>query len=68
VYDLATASYVPYQWGVSTDIPVPKDYVGDGRTDLAIWRPSTGEWWLYFLGTNTYRGITHGTSGDVPIR
>jgi microcystin-dependent protein len=30
---LASASYVPYQWGVSTDIPVPKDYDGDGRDE-----------------------------------
>ena len=29
---------------------------------------NTGQWLLYFLGTNTWRAVTHGTAGDRPIR
>ena len=37
-------TYVSQQWGVATDIPVPGDYDGDGKTDVAVFRPSTGTW------------------------
>ena len=32
--------------GASTDVAVPGDYDGDGKTDLAVYRPSTGMWFV----------------------
>jgi hypothetical protein len=44
----ATPPSSTVQWGVPGDIPVPKDYDGDGRADIAVWRPGEANW--YFLG------------------
>ena len=52
--------------GVSTDTPVAGDYDGDGRTDVAVYTPSTGIWSIQrtSLGLSTYQW---GLAGDVPV-
>ena len=56
-------------WGLSTNIPVPGDYDGDGRTDPAVFRPSTGAWYILKSSTNytTSFGVSWGLSTDLPI-
>ena len=46
-------SLTPFQWGDVADIPVPADYDGDGTTDMAVWRPSTGQWIARLSATST---------------
>ena len=56
-------------WGLSTDVPVPADYDGDGKVDPAIFRPSTGGWYVLKSSSNytTSFGVLWGLSTDVPI-
>jgi len=57
LYDPTTDTYPPdsylkQNWGSGAlgDIPVPGDYDGDGKTDLAVWRKGDGTWRISYSG------------------
>lgn len=54
-------------WGRAGDVPVPADYDGDGLTDLAVWRPGDGTWWVIKSGSNQWSTQQWGTAGDIPL-
>jgi hypothetical protein len=56
-------------WGLGTDIAVPGDFDGDGRTDLAVYRPSSGTWYFLYAKNNftTSASAAWGTSTDRPM-
>jgi hypothetical protein len=59
-------------WGAAGDVPVPGDYDGDGRLDYAVFRPSTGQWFIRntdFVPLWETGGVPRswGQQGDIPI-
>ena len=55
------------QWGVLGDIPVPGDYDGDGKTDFAVYRPSTGVWFILNSASFTRHVQQWGGLDDIPF-
>jgi hypothetical protein len=55
------------QWGTAGDIPVPNDYDRDGISDIAVWRPWEGNW--YIIRSTDGCVLVHqwGTAADVPV-
>ena len=58
------------QWGDSaTDFLTPADYDGDGKADIAIWRPGTGGTAAFYIlqsSNGTVRIDSFGQTGDDP--
>ena len=57
-------------FGLSDDVLAPADFVGDFRTDLAVFRPSDGTWYIsrdYFNPAQNFISIRWGKTGDIPI-
>lgn len=51
-------------WGSPGDLPVRGHFFGTNLADLAIFRPSTGEWWLRDSNTGTVRVQQFGLGTD----
>jgi hypothetical protein len=60
--------YVRQQWGSASlgDVPVPADYDGDGRADVAVWRPSEGGWYIRRSSDHQISSFRFARNTDLP--
>ena len=63
----SAANAATQQWGQQGDVPVPRDFDGDGRADYVVWRPSTGVWWVLGSVSGAVRTQQWGQQGDIPV-
>jgi hypothetical protein len=57
---------IAFQFGNSSDKAVQGDYTGDGKADVALFRPNTGEWFVLRSENQSYYSFPFGTTGDIP--
>ena len=55
------------RFGLQTDVRVSEDYDGDGKTDIAVWRPSEGVWYRINSRDGSFSATAFGVSGDRPV-
>lgn len=48
-------------------IDAPSDFDGDGRTDISVFRPSEGVWYILNSFNNSFRALQFGQNGDYPV-
>ena len=63
----STAGLSAVQFGTAEDVPIPRDYDGDGKTDVAVYRESSTYWYRLDSSTGNFVPFQFGLPGDKPV-
>jgi len=63
----SNGAIVNHSFGTTGDVPVTGDYDNDGKSDYAVFRPSTNTWWVQQSSNGAITSTAFGTSGDIPV-
>jgi hypothetical protein len=63
--DIAGAQSLYLSW---TNVRRAVDYDFDGKADIAVWRPSTGEWFVSPSSTGQPFAVQWGFATDIPVQ
>ncbi|MDH3529522.1 MAG: S8 family serine peptidase, partial [Acidobacteriota bacterium] len=67
-HTLGSGGYQGFSFGLfADDVPIPGHYDGDLINDLAVWRRSTGTFYVYLSATSAVQVVNFGVDGDNPI-
>ena len=67
VRNACTNTVTSRTWGFRGGIPVQGDYDGDGKTDVAVYNPSNGDWWILNSATGNTTTVRCGIEEDLPV-
>jgi hypothetical protein len=62
----AQVTFTATSFGAANDKIVPADYDGDGKAEIAVFRPSNGVWYFLRSSDNQFRAVKFGQNEDVP--
>ena len=64
---LSVNGYQPVNFGLfNDDVPVPAQYDADFSNDIAVWRNSTGTFYILRTADSTVKVVQFGSAGDDP--
>jgi hypothetical protein len=63
----ATSSPKIVPWGTIGDVPLTGKFFPGTNAQIVVWRPSSGQWWVYDPNTLTTSVWGWGIPGDIPF-